>query len=136
MAKKNSIDHAKHNRKVCNFLNQREQYSDWVITVAFYSAMKYIEHKIFPMDILVAGKASKVQDFDQFYTSEYTLKGKDINKHSALVSLVDEQLPNIAPSYRWLKSTAYTARYHNYEYDRATAQRAKVYLEKVVNECT
>ena len=56
MKKRSSLDQAKHNEKVCDYLGKKDSYSDWVITTAFYSARNYLEHKIFPRDIEISGK--------------------------------------------------------------------------------
>jgi UDP-GlcNAc3NAcA epimerase len=38
------FEHAKHNEKACNFINtsSTNEFNDWVITIAFYSAVHYI----------------------------------------------------------------------------------------------
>ena len=46
-----SIDHAKHNESVCNYLGRNSAFGDWVITSAFYSAMHYVRHLMIPATI-------------------------------------------------------------------------------------
>lgn len=46
-----SLDHAKHNERVCNYLGKNADFGDWVITTSFYAAMHYVRHLIVPIKI-------------------------------------------------------------------------------------
>lgn len=51
-----NLDHATHNEEVCSHLDDNTKYSDWIITTAFYSAMHFMKHKIFPLKIIDQAK--------------------------------------------------------------------------------
>jgi hypothetical protein len=42
------LTHALHNETVCNYLFADARFSDWVITAAFYSALHFVHHELFP----------------------------------------------------------------------------------------
>lgn len=41
--------HAIHNEEACDFLLSSNKFNDWVITTAFYSALHFVQHEIFPL---------------------------------------------------------------------------------------
>ena len=51
MSKNDSLNHAIHNKEACEYLSKEPKFSDWVITTAFYSALHFIDYKIFPLDL-------------------------------------------------------------------------------------
>lgn len=131
MQKKISIDHARHNEKVCKYLNKKPEFADWVITTAFYSALHYLRNKIFPVNIAENGKKIKVTDFDNYCLIKHINKGK----HSAFSNLVEEIAPELSDHYNQLKDLSWTARYNCYEYDRELSNLAMKKLEIIKSKC-
>ncbi len=131
MSKSDRLNHANHNEEVCEYLNKRTAYSDWVITTAFYSALHFVEHKIFPLRIRQNGKLFNFSNFDIYYA----FLGTNINKHKARAKLVEKELPEIAPNYNKLKDLSFTARYVGYKYDNDIAKDAKDNLEGIKKFC-
>lgn len=108
--------HAQHNEEICHFLCQKQENADWVATTAFYAALHFIEHRIFPIsDKDDNGHKFKIKTFDEYY-SLYCNKKSNTNKHSERLTLLTEKEPSIAPHYKWLKDTCWTARYVNYKF--------------------
>ncbi|MBD3330273.1 hypothetical protein GF354_01950 [Candidatus Peregrinibacteria bacterium] len=132
MAKITSLDHAEHNEKACKYLNRKPDFLDWVITTAFYSALHFINHKIFPYKVKVNGKMIIIKDFAT-YCNNY--KKDTTRKHHQLSALVEEKCPEIADDYNQLKDISWTARYSRYQYDRDISDLAVKRLGAVKKYC-
>ena len=131
MPKNKSLDHAQHNERVCNYLDKKAEYGDWVITTAFYSALHYLRHKIFPLRFKKEEKQITVKEFESFCTIKAITHGK----HAAFSRLVEEKARNVADDYNQLKDISWTARYHDYNYDRAISKLAKKRLNNIKTFC-
>ncbi len=60
--------HAKYNELLCEVLAEDGRWDDWVVTTAFYSAMHFVEFKLFPMR--EAGTSYPAfEQYDHGYTS-------------------------------------------------------------------
>jgi hypothetical protein len=135
MSKK--LDHALHNEKVSNLLCCDTANVDWIITTAFYAAIHFVDHKIFPIrEKTTDGKSFKIKNFDEYYAINYPTKNKD--KHTARLDLVRVKVPTIAADYAWLKSTCWTARYSDYKFNNEQdfIDKVKIHLEKIKKCCT
>ncbi|MBL0315401.1 MAG: hypothetical protein IPP69_06295 [Flavobacteriales bacterium] len=119
--------HGEHNRDVCDFLIKDTHYNDWIITTAFYSAIHFIDHKIFPL----------------------TLKGKTINsidearrilnlngRHGTRQHLVSTQLTDQKANYSFLDKNCRNARYINYAVSNSKAKIARQRLEQIIARCS
>ncbi|MCP4990151.1 MAG: hypothetical protein GY928_30165 [Colwellia sp.] len=133
MSRNDSLDHAKHNKEVCEYLSKKSEYSDWVITTAFYSAIHFTDHKIFPLTSKQNGEPFTYVSFNKYW-AVYSKK-KHINKHKVKLELVEDELPEVAPNYSILKDLSHTARYVNYKYDSWVANHAKKNLEAIEKFC-
>ena len=132
MSKIKSIDHAIHNEKVCNYLSKKSDYGDWIITTAFYSALHFLRHKIFPFYMNTEdGKKIKVSEFEVYCLFCNLHK----SKHAIFSELVEKKAKPIAPEYNNLKDISFTARYVNYNYDRDISSLAKKQLLKIKEYC-
>lgn len=129
--------HGEHNEEVCEYLNLKIDYTDWVITTAFYSALHFVSSKIFPFKKpALKGEQTTIENIDQYFNYSKA-KNKNISKHELLLELIDEHFKDKTYEwYDWLLSTATTARYSHYQYDRAIAQRALVYLRNIKKSCS
>lgn len=112
-------DHAVHNEQLCQLLFKDGNYNDWVITTAFYSALHYVHHEIFPF---IDG-AREYTSFDNYYNS--IPKGqKKGSKHSVTIDLILAHDNEAGQIYKWLHDTCRTARYHKYKLPDALAKTA------------
>jgi hypothetical protein len=114
----NNPGHALHNEQACELLFSAsgEQFNDWVVTTAFYSALHFALYDLFPMD----------HDGIHYATfSGYHLDlPKKISKHAALLQLVAIRSP-YARQYRWLYGNCMCARYIDYKVPHSKAVHAK-----------
>lgn len=121
-----SIEHARHNESVCNYLGKKEIYSDWVITTAFYSSMHYVRHLIIP----ITKNGKEYSDFESLFCD---LKSPMEGRHGFLRNYVLMNYSSIGYEYCKLHDMSTTARYTQYVYTRNQAKVAKSYLEKIKN---
>ncbi len=119
-------EHAIHNEAACDFLLANGNFSDWVVTTAFYSALHYVQHEIFPL----TEQGVNFPDLDSYY---HHLKQNGIqkSKHRVTINLVNTHLKNEAPKYRWLYDSCMNARYTNYEISNTLATQARNYLNEI-----
>ncbi|CAN5168941.1 hypothetical protein BH09BAC5_BH09BAC5_10150 [soil metagenome] len=119
-------EHGEHNRKLCDHLLSRGDYNDWVVTTAFYSAIHFIEHKLFPLDY--GGKTlSDINSANNFIRTR--------SKHETRALLVGMYLSSQSADYAYLEKNCKNARYVNYKVNPETAKNAKAMLVKIETEC-
>jgi len=77
-------EHAEHNESLCELLLNNGNYNDWVITTAFYSAIHFVRHKIFPLDKYDPQTGSQ-ESFSNFndYLNRFSRVDKN-RKHKAI----------------------------------------------------
>lgn len=120
----NHVEHAVHNEKVCNYLKRHEAYSDWVVIVAFYSAMHYVRHLMVPQEI----GGVVYDDFEEIYQRK-KLFGE--GRHGFQKAYVLANHREIHFQYRRLHEMSEMARYQNYDFTREQAKEACGYLETI-----
>jgi hypothetical protein len=121
--------HGTHNKKVCEKLHAETGCDDWVVTTAFYSALHFIQAKIFPF----THNGVEIKSLEGAHKNDDL---KRANKHATMLNLVSMRLPSQNASYRFLHDKCHNARYVNYRVDRVTADNAKFYLDGIINDCT
>lgn len=119
-----SLEHAKHNEHVCNYLGKKESFGDWVITTAFYSAMHYVRHLMIPVTI----DGITYNDFEYLFAKKKSIME---GRHGFMKSYVVSNFPGIAFEYSRLHDMSTTARYTSYTYTREQANQAKEYMETI-----
>ena len=120
--------HAQHNEKVCDHLSTLNDYHDWVVTTAFYTALHYVEGKIFP----IPGKHG-YPDFDSYYEqNKETLK---CSKHKAMHTLVRSKINLAANAYKALMDSCHYARYKSYDVKLGEATAARERMAFVKSQC-
>lgn len=130
-----SKQHAQHNENVCNDLHScGKGYNDWVVTTAFYSALHYVRHKIFPLDITVGTKKVKVASLDQYYVIKKN-QGFKGSKHSLLKTLAHQHIGKAGSNYNKLLDWSQNARYTNYKVSGDRAKSALYNLKVVKSAC-
>ncbi len=63
------IDHARHNKQACEYLNDKAIYPDWVTTTAFYCAMHYSYSIIFPL----THEGNEFNNIEQYFNTSVDL---------------------------------------------------------------
>lgn len=124
---------AEHNEEACNYLNNSGNFVDWVITTAFYSAIHYIHHKIFPYTYIFPNGKKKV--FYDFETFSQQFKGAKQSKHILLKNFVEMNHNEIAIDFQHLMDTCMTARYNDYHFDSVAAKIARMRLKNIKKYC-
>ncbi|MBK7683661.1 MAG: hypothetical protein IPJ26_14860 [Bacteroidetes bacterium] len=108
-----SLTHACHNHDACLELDKLLEYNDWVITTAFYSALHYVDHSLFPDQFEIKGKESRCTCFEEYISKKS--KGAFVSPHALRLDLVFLKLEDIGSSYKTLFDLCKTARYKNFK---------------------
>ena len=127
-------EHAEHNEKACDFLYKDGNFNDWVVTTAFYSAIHFVRHKIFPITKYNSqlGHDVTYQSLDQYVNHHDSASD---NKLKELRILVEENISQIKGRYRWLSNLCHTSRYHNYKVSLKKAKLAREHLKEIKQAC-
>lgn len=124
------IEHAKHNRKACDYLHEKGEFPDWVITTAFYSAMHFVYAAIFPFEEV----GVKYSNFQEYFNRNKTTKD---TQHSVTLDLVQKKFdPKIAAKYKQIKDCAHTARYQDYSHPPEVVKIIRLNLKSIEEYCT
>jgi hypothetical protein len=134
MGKGQSIDHAKHNEATCKYLHAKGDSPDWVVTTAYYSAMHYVCAELFPGQYYSQNK-KKDRQFTCF-AEYYNDMQYSVNKHRALLELVEEFMPEIYDEFKTLKDMCWSARYVDYNITPEEAKIAVDTLNNIKGICT
>ena len=113
-----NLNHAKHNEDLCRKLHNEKNFFDWILTIAFYSALHYSEHSLFPLQF-----GQRVyHSFDKYYQA---FKMSNDNKHDARKRLIYSNIDASAgAAYSWLKDSSLKARYYDYKINELEADMA------------
>ncbi|MEO8760151.1 MAG: hypothetical protein ABI388_03485 [Bacteroidia bacterium] len=122
-------DHGKHNKSVCDKLHLQDEFkcNDWVITTAFYSAIHYLDHALFPY------KHSDGSMFNDINDAHKVIRKQ--SKHQTREYLVNQKINHHAVDYNFLMSECWNARYSNYDVNPAIANLAVKKLESIIKFC-
>lgn len=123
-----SLEHALHNERACKYLAE-DNFNDWVVTTAFYSAIHFVEHFLYPLQ-----KGDReFESFDEFYTVTHI--DSHVGKHAARTNQVQRHLITASGEFKWLKSTAFTTRYNKYDVGDSIKSRALDSLNTIKGVC-
>lgn len=132
-----TLEHACHNKHACEYLGKHSDYSDWIITTAFYSALHFVDYKLFPLKFNSGEKEYvflRFEDYYGFYVKNIT---RGIGRHKVRLELVEKRLIDIAHQYNKLLNLCTNARYFNYKLDSRYAVFAReTYLAEIEAFCT
>jgi len=120
-------EHAKHNEAACNYLIESGEFNDWVVTTAFYSALHYLQHELFPLEY----KNATYGNFNDYCNSLSNVINEKPSRHNEQIKLVGMRLPNCNKFYRWLFDECMKARYNNYKVSDSVAKQAKKTLNNI-----
>ncbi len=132
------LNHAKHNKDVCEFLHESNpEFGDWVITTAYYSAIYYVSHHLFPNQYEINGKVRRYDNFEEYYREfkRYS-NGVELNPHKIRLQLVEEYIPEIYVEYKTLKDECWTSRYVNYVFNTLEVETCKDCLREIEEICS
>ncbi len=121
--------HAIHNEKACDYLLLSNNFNDWVVTTAFYSALHYVQHELFPLK----QQNTVYKDFNTLFYRVLKRNNSALNKHYATIRLVAQYLPTCNSHYRWLHDACKNARYSNYRVSERKAHTARAKLDQLKN---
>jgi len=140
--KNKSANHGAHNETVCQYLDGAKDKHDWVVTTAFYSALHYARHAIFPYQMEVLPKKFQVFNTFDLYYAHIKMVTPNLNKHEAMKRLVRAQIPNykvdkssIGDRYDHLVAMSQNARYEDYDLDALYSKSAKENLTEIKIAC-
>ncbi len=113
--------HALHNEKAYQFLKKKAEFIDWRVTTAFYAALHFVEHKLFPLTVTFAGKEQSFRSIEE-YRNFY---GKR-SKHQARIHAVKNNIKGCRTEYKELFDLSMQARYRNYQFDNSKRVDRKI----------
>jgi len=115
--KRDKIEHAKHNKSACEFLGTVDRFPDWMVTTAFYSALHYMDSKLFPLKYKTkSGNSISFSSLDTYYTFRKKEKPDLPAKHEVRKCLTANNLDSdIASRFERLSDASSTARYSDYK---------------------
>ena len=129
---KATLNHARHNEEACKELLKSGEFNDWVITTAYYAAIYYVSHELFPGQYDISGKPSHCQNFHDFYAKFPHPKD---SKHSVREDLVRDAMPEIYTSFSTLREMCTTARYKTYKISKQEVELAMECLDEIKLLC-
>lgn len=127
------LSHALHNEEACDFISTDDRFNDWVVTTAFYSAVHFVNHKMFPGEIPVNGSSTYCTEFADYY--ELVPQRLRQNIHRETINLVWQAIHNIGAEYERLFDLCHDARYKNYKVSKKHADLAKKLLCDIKAAC-
>jgi hypothetical protein len=120
------LRHGIHNKELCLELHSQRKYNDWVLTTAFYSAIHYFDHKIFPLSA----------DSKKFESLDSCLKHfRAYGRHDCRKKIISRFLPKLLNNYNYLDKNCRNARYIDYQVNDTKAALAIIKLEEIIKEC-
>lgn len=123
-----SVEHAQHNEALCEHLFDTKQWNDWVLTTAFYSAVHYVESRIFPY----TWNEVTYENFERFYPNR---TDSSRSNHECRIKLVQKHISKAHSAYKWLFEECRTARYSKYQFTEERANEARKKLAIVKSLC-
>lgn len=134
---KKHLNQGLHNICVCKHLNQKPDYTDWVITTAFYAAMHLVYGFLLPMKIRKETETGEVAEvytsFNELY--KHCHPDRKLAKHLFTIKLVEDNLVELADDYQRLYELSKTARYCDYKFSREVSHSAYCSLMKIKKHC-
>lgn len=136
MTKNNErLNHGLHNEDVCKYLELKD-FPDWRITTAFYAALQFVKHKIFPFELPgIEGKKTVIADIDDLLLYQKNNLSKHPDKHQLLADTVSKYCGEISEDYDWLLDMSKNARYTNYQQSKEVANKAQSLMVTIKKFC-
>lgn len=129
------LNHALHNEEVCNYLDLKHSFGDWIITTAFYTSLHFVSYKIFPIEI--KGKQSdSLIKLEDIYQYQNFMNLRSVSRHKILGNLAWKHCPQIALEYSRLFDLSINARYINYRQPAEVTILSRSLMSKIKNYCS
>jgi hypothetical protein len=130
------LQHGLHNEKVCEYIDLKQDFADWTITTAFYSALQFVKYKIFPFKMpAIEGKETNIEDLDDYILYQRNNTSNKVDRHQVLADLVEKHCPVISEDYNWLLDMSKNARYSNYQHPKEIANKSKRLMRVIKKHC-
>ena len=120
-SQENHKAHALHNENVYQFLKKEPEFIDWRVTTAFYAALHFVEHKLFPLATTFAGKDETfktIEEYRDFFSKR--------SKHQARVHAVKNNIKPCRTEYKVLFDLSMQARYRRYKFSNSRQVDKKI----------
>ena len=125
MSKKKT--HGLRNKNLSEDLFSGRVYYDWSVTIAFYSAIHFVEDKILPCEVH-NHSCKNINDVK----SAYNMNGR----HAARERLVFEKLDlETGAYYKWLDDKSRFSRYTSFKVTSGETEKALLYLSEIYKVC-
>ncbi len=129
------LDNAKHNENCSKYLLESGQYCAWAIVIAYYSAIKYIEDALFPLEI----NGEVYEKFNAYFIEvcmPNANKGmREPKKHIELLELYKKEIGDGWESFCWLYDSGMNIRYNSKEINEFNknkyAEKTRVSLDTI-----
>lgn len=125
-------EHAERNEALNDELIAGGVYKDWVITTAFYSAIHYVEFKMFSTAFHFNGV--EVKNLEEAHAAIDYKNRK--SRHETRGNLVKLKLFQVQVQYDCLRKWSQNARYVDYKVSTTQATQAKGCLNNIKILCT
>ena len=122
-------EHGNHNLDLCKVILDDAEYNDWVVTTAFYSAVHFVEHALFP---LIENNV-EYKTFNEYWQIKYA--HRHISKHDCKKRLVKQYIPSVKTQYRELCDDCFNSRYNNYHVSDYNAAQAFKKAQAIRTAC-
>lgn len=123
--------HAERNEKLNDQLIAENIYKDWIVTTAFYTAIHYVEHKLFQTPFHFLG--TEVKNLDEAHRAIPYQSRR--SRHETRGNLVKLRLAKVQVQYDFLRKQSQNARYVDYNVKPALATEAKNCLNAIKSAC-
>jgi hypothetical protein len=133
MGNSRNREHAEHNRVVYQYLSEKPEFCDWIITTAFYSSIHYVRNRMLPHTIKVKSGTKSFSDFEALY---YHFRKDNEGRHGFQLNWVRDHYPEIKSRYRRLHELSNEARYIDYQISPAVLPEIEEHLETIRSYCT
>ena len=128
------IDHALHNEEACLFIDSSRRFPDWVVITAFYSALHFVDVKLFPDRYPIPNGRTKIFfSLDDYY--QRMTKVQRRSRHDLRLQLTKDNLREIGSLYECLLHQSFTFRYETFDADQSDADTAIRSLEAIKSFC-
>ena len=136
-SRSNKLDYALHNEEACNYVNQSDEFNDWIVTTAFYSAIHFVEHALFPQSYEdpATGSVKRFHNFNEYCKSIRNSSASFRDKHSIRQDLVEDVYPEFIDDYTTLSDNCTKARYYNYNISPDVAKLCRICLQNIKELC-
>ena len=123
----NKSKHGERNICLSEELREGNIYFDWSVTTAFYSAIQFVEHKIFPFD----KDGIEIKNINDARKS-FGYPGRHKTREALVYKILGA---SIGAKYKWLEDKSRNARYVSFKITVSEAEKAIQYCREIKEAC-